>query len=68
MTIQYFRDSEGKKGSIGTKVIIIHAFWKSVEEKILTVDRIVSIGEGRTRLYFKERGFANPKLVKIIEK
>lgn len=68
MTIQYFRDSEGKKGSIGTQVIINDASWKFVEEKILTVDRIVSIGEERTRLYFKERGFANTKSVKIIEK
>ncbi|CUB24549.1 hypothetical protein BN2127_JRS3_03838 [Bacillus safensis] len=67
MTIQYFRDSEGKKGSIGTQVNEISCAG-SVIAKTLTVDRIISKGRAGVRLYFIEGGYAGSKVVKIIEK
>lgn len=67
MTIQYFRDSEGKKGSIGTQVNEI-SYLGSVIAKTLTVDQIISKGRAGVRLYFKEGGYAGSKSVEIIEK
>ncbi|MEK3940567.1 hypothetical protein [Bacillus sp. FSL R5-0431] len=67
MTIQYFRDSEGKKGSIGSKVNKISCLGSVIAET-LTVDRIISKGRAGVRLYFKEGGYEGSKSVKIIEK
>ncbi|MDG4729042.1 hypothetical protein P8Q44_12195 [Bacillus pumilus] len=67
MTIQYFRDSEGKKGSIGTQVNEI-SYLGTVIAKTLTVNQIISKGRAGVRLYFKEGGYAGSKSVKIIEK
>lgn len=60
-----FKDMNGKKGELGSKVI--DAYYGKEVGEVKTVKRIISKGAGGTRLYFEEGGYGKTTHYKIIE-